>query len=134
MRGLKLIILFTLITTLAYANDSFIELDTTGWSQYQKNMIPAITYRLAYKAGFNIVPEVKENVVTFKNVPLNFDIKKIISEQKVLDELCLVEQENAANATAELAEYNSRVTALKTKLNLSDEELKTLKEIILGKE
>ena len=47
---------------------SCVPVDTSGWTQYEKNLLTSIAYRIAFDSGVNEVPVVKDSEVCFSSV------------------------------------------------------------------
>ena len=90
-----------------------IKLDTSTWTQEQKNLLQAITYSLAYSAGDDNVPTVKGDTVVF--IDPKFDTK-LITEQVILDKIAVDELERA-NKDIEFNNKLSELVSLETELN-----------------
>ena len=121
----KLALLLVLLFPAVCLAEVVITIDTTGWTQRQKNMRKAMAYRIAYENGENQVPEVIGDDIIFPD--LSKETKKKITGQAILDELNESDLANAAaSAAKELKkdQLNASIKAkLKNTLGMTDEEI-----------
>lgn len=78
-------------------------IDTSTWTQEQKNLRQAITYTLSYAADplANKLPTLKGDQVCFQDPP--FDVPTIITGQKILDQYGVNKAASDAASQAEQA-------------------------------
>jgi predicted NBD/HSP70 family sugar kinase len=101
----KLALLALLIPSTAQA--ACVTLDTSGWTQEQKNLITAISYHLIYQAGQNIVPTVNGNEVCFEGSTGN--LSAIINETTILAAYAANQQAGEEAAQAEAMEQEAYI-------------------------
>ena len=126
-----LIVLFILISQPAYS-EVRIFIDTTGWTNTQRVLIPAIAYKIAFQNGENIVPEKGKVVgeiweIIFSN--LSPEAKAQI-ETTILREINTDYAKNEADRLAENTKREQAKIGLDNKLKalgLTDEEINALK-------
>ena len=131
------LLLFTLVTP-AWAVKTKV-IDTTGWTQEQKNRgISAINYALN-NAGR------PERVLSYERIAANqYELSfpdslpdgvfNAITATRILQEIANIDAENATNAAAELADFNAKKNSIRTKLTTgtawTDEEVDFLYSVI----
>ena len=111
MRGLITILLISWCTT-AWA--SCVTIDTTDWTQEEKNLRIGVAYQQVYEAGFNVVPTVEKDDICFASE--DFKPEEILTEKdlhKAIQTLIDVST-NAAQAERDLR------TAITAKLEAKD--------------
>ena len=107
----KLAQLTTIIILLSFTSTAIAEkvavIDTTGWTQEQKNMAKAALVHALHKAGRDERPDItktgaQEYTLTFPDSLPN-GIFNQITAARILQEIADIESENAAKEAAEAA-------------------------------
>jgi len=101
-----------------------VTLDTSAWTQDQKNMRQSVVYSLIYEASENIVPTIRGDQICFKNSTV--DVGLIITEQSVLARYTSDEskrQQNMADEQQEISDLRSKVNNIS---GLTDREKKKI--------
>jgi len=97
---------FIWLLMTATVNASCVTLDRSSWTKEQIIMTPAITYLVYFEAGENIVPDITDDVVCFKDSTL--DVPRIINETTILDRFAIEDAILEANLVIWIAEDRAK--------------------------
>lgn len=96
---MRTLLLWLALTTTVSAAQVCKTFDTSTWTQEQKNLLPAIGYRLVFEAGNNIVPTRTDNQLCFESPTV--DIATVLTEQTILNRYASDQAARDAAASAE---------------------------------
>jgi len=122
-----LLLLLVVFCHEVYAQRECVTVDTSSWTQDQKNLRESITYRLAFEAGQDLIPSVEDDQICFES-PI-FNISSIITEKTLLDKI----ESERIRSVSEVAqieqERTDRDVSIRSKLatiGFTSEEIDTL--------
>lgn len=113
-------LLFLAMAQIVYA-EVVISVDTTGWTNEEKVLIPAIAYKIAFQNGENVVP--KKGKVNGEMREIIFDTLSLATKTKI--ETILLQEIKTSYAKSEVDRLAENSTKQKIKINL-DAKLKSL--------
>lgn len=94
----KLLLIMLLISGNVFAAETCKTLDTSTWTQDQKNQRQAIFYALAFGAGQDVVPRVEGDQICFESP--NFNVNNLVTFTNFKNKL---DSEESLRETARLA-------------------------------
>ena len=113
-------LLFLAMAQIVYA-EVVISVDTTGWTNEEKVLIPAIAYKIAFQNGENVVP--KKGKVNGEMREIIFNTLSLTTKTKI--ETTLLQEIKTSYAKSEVDRLVENSTKQQIKINL-DAKLKSL--------
>jgi len=109
-----------------------VTVDQTGWTQHQKNMLPAVAYTLIFESGLDEVPTVSDRgeVCVTSDYP---ELRTILKTSKVVTQHNLDEATRDAAAVTQAAERVRKLDDVKSRLlsiGFTSDEAATILEAI----
>ena len=117
---MRILVFLTILslTTLSFADEVCVTIDTITWTQGQKNLRQATAYNLAFNVGGqDVVPTVSGDFICFQNP--TFDVSTVITGTTLLNKMVQQKADNDAEL-AQLDTFRNELQTIDSQLETDD--------------